>query len=72
MAAHHRLSLERILLRTFGSQTRGSNVMVEDHLALAAAYGAAHLEMAKATIKRHADRWRELGRQAVDAAGGSV
>ena len=46
--------------------------MVDDHLALAAAYEARDLEAAKATIRRHAERSRELGRAAVEAAGGSL
>jgi 4-nitrophenol 2-monooxygenase / 4-nitrocatechol 4-monooxygenase, reductase component len=72
LAAYRRLSLEGILARSFQAQRRGSDVMVDDHLELAAAYEARDLEAAKATIRRHAQRSRELGRAAVEAAGGSL
>ena len=55
LSAYRRLSLEGILARSFQAQRRGSDVMVDDHLALAAAYEARDLEAAKATIRRHAD-----------------
>ena len=70
--AYRRLSLEGILQRSFSPEHQVSEVMVDDHLALAAAYAARDLDDAKATIRRHAERSRELGRQAVEAAGGSL
>jgi DNA-binding GntR family transcriptional regulator len=72
LTAYRRLSLDAILLRSFRAQRHGSDVMVDDHLALAAAYQARDLAAAKATIRRHAERSRELGRKAVEAAGGTL
>jgi flavin reductase (DIM6/NTAB) family NADH-FMN oxidoreductase RutF/DNA-binding GntR family transcriptional regulator len=71
-SAYRRLSLEGILQRSLRNQRHGSEVMVDDHLALAAAYEARDLTAAKATIRRHAERSREIGRAAVEAAGGSL
>ena len=46
--------------------------MVDDHLALAAAYEARDLDAAKRTIRQDAERSHALGRAAVEAAGGSL
>lgn len=72
LAAYRRLSLSGLLLRSFHSDKHGSEVMVDDHRDLAAAYEAGDLAAAKATIKRHAERSRELGRRAAEAAGGRL
>lgn len=71
-AAYRRLSLEGILLRSFRTQTQGSDAMIEDHRCLAEAYETGDLEQAKTTIKRHSARSRELGRKAAEAAGGEL
>jgi DNA-binding GntR family transcriptional regulator len=72
LTAYRRLSLEGILQRSFRGRRHGHDVMADDHLALAAAYQARDLATAKAIIRRHAERSRDLGRAAVEAAGGSL
>jgi 4-nitrophenol 2-monooxygenase / 4-nitrocatechol 4-monooxygenase, reductase component len=72
MSAYRRLSLEGILVRAIRTEEHSSDAMVEDHLALVAAYETADLAAAKATVRGHAARSRDLCRRAIRAAGGAL
>jgi flavin reductase (DIM6/NTAB) family NADH-FMN oxidoreductase RutF/DNA-binding GntR family transcriptional regulator len=74
LTSYRRLGLEGIMLRSLQMAKGGgaSTDQIDDHRALVAGYEESDLEQVKAVIRRHAARSREIGRKALEAAGGSL
>ena len=67
---YQRVGVEGIMVRAKRDDPATSEALVEDHRELVEAFEAGDTEQAKRVIRRHAERGKQIGREAIEAARG--
>lgn len=72
LASYRRMGATTAMLRSLHGSYEASDAMVQDHIRLAEAFEAGDLDAAKRVIHDHATNAKEIGRRAIEGAGGSI
>jgi flavin reductase (DIM6/NTAB) family NADH-FMN oxidoreductase RutF len=72
LSTYRQLGATTAMLRSLHGSYRASDSMTRDHVRLVEAFEAEDLEAAKRVIYDHAENAKEIGRRAIEGAGGRI
>lgn len=72
LSTYRQLGATTAMLRSLHGSYRASDSMTRDHVRLVEAFEAEELEAAKRVIYDHAENAKEIGRRAIEGAGGRI